>query len=372
MMGHAMNLNWAKSRLLAAAVVILTGAAFACGGSAGPEELETPQVLTPEGNATVPPNLTPLPITPPAFGEQVECVEVEAATFDSEQSLAGQLPEGKIAFVSFRDQFQETQNREIYLITPESDKPVNLTRNSCADDDPDWSPDGTKLVWSSDRDGDFDLYVMNADGSGVTQLTTEGGGLSPRWSPDGKLITYSRGGAIMVIDVGGGEPRPVLAPEPGAPQEELCRTGGFPGGWSPDSSRIVYYAASATAQVGHVCAVSLDGSEVETLVSEPPGYNVEPVWSPDGQRIAFRSIRDGNHDIYLVDSQGGNESRLTDSPTLDTEPDWSPSGEWIVFGANRDAGVGASTDIYVMRADGSDVRRLTTHPRKDSFPAWIQ
>ncbi|OGR99860.1 MAG: hypothetical protein A2V88_10820 [Elusimicrobia bacterium RBG_16_66_12] len=280
--------------------------------------------------------------------------------------MAQALPTGKIAFVSFRDEYEGAPNREIYLISSDGSGPINLTRNSCADDEPDVSPDGTKIAWFSDRDGDAEIHVMNADGSDVTQLTTDGGAVSPRWSPDGEHIAYARGGTIMMMNADGSDPVIVLPGQPEPDVENLCETGGFPGGWSPDGSRIVYYAASITTGIAHVCTVTLDG-QVETVVAEPPVYNVEPVWSPDGERIAFRSIRDENHDVYVVELADGSERRLTETAALDIEPDWSPDGEWIVFGSSRDA---IATDIYIMRSDGSDVRRLTEHPAKDSYPTW--
>ncbi|HEU4759594.1 MAG TPA: hypothetical protein VFT91_06375 [Dehalococcoidia bacterium] len=367
---HGMRLGINALRM-ATSLVAAAALAAACSGSgaresgAGTPGAGTPGAGTPQANATAPTDLSPPPFTPPAFGTPVECVPVEPQTFESEKSLADRVPEGKIAFVSFRDDYKGQANREIYVLTPDSSTPVNLTRNSCADDEPDWAPDGRKIAWESDRDGDFEIYTMNADGSDVAQLTHDGGAVAARWSRDGKLIAYSRGGTIMVMNADGSNPHAVLIAA--SESDELCKTGGFPGGWSPDSTRIIYYAASAIQQVGHVCIVSLDGS-VETVVSQPPGYNVEPVWSPDGKRVAFRAIRDGNHDIYVYDLESKTEQRLTDVPALDSEPDWSPDGEWIVFGSNRDSGL--STDIYIMRSDGSDVRRLTDHPAKDSYPVW--
>ncbi len=343
----------------------LSGLAMACGGAA--REEGTP-AATAGATATLPADGTPGAITPLAGTAAVACVEVAPAPATATIALSGVLPLGKIAFVSFRDEYEGRSNREIYLITADGSGPTNLSRNSCADDEPDWSPDGSKLVWSSDRDGDFELYVMSADGSGVAQLTTEGSALSPRWSPDGRYIAYTRGGTIKVMNADGSDPRVVLGGEPEATAPDPCHTGGFPGGWSPDSTRIVYYSASLARQLGQVCTVSVDGSEVVSVVSEPPVYNVEPVWSPDGKRIAFRSIRDENHDIYVVNLEDGSTQRLTELPALDTEPDWSPDGQWIVFASNRDTGV--ATDIYIMRADGSDVRRLTDDPAKDSYPVW--
>lgn len=335
--------------------------ALACGeGGAGPDGgspvPETPTDLTPTPTQTI---VRPTPVA---------CVPVEPEPSTSTISLAEVLPTGKIAFVSFRDEHEDRPNREIYLLTPDSDGPVNLTRNSCADDEPDWSPDGSKIAWSSDRDGDFEIYVMDADGGNVTQLTTEGSALSPRWSPDGERIAYSRGGTIKVMKADGADPVVVLAGDPAAATgEELCQAGGFPGGWSPDSSRILYYAANVGTAIGHVCTVAVEGSDVGAVVTEPPVYNVEPVWSPDGGFIAFRSIREENHDIYVVNLEDGSEQRLTEGDALDIEPEWSPDGEWIAFASSRD---GETTDIYVMRADGTDVRRLTDHPEKDSYPVW--
>ena len=353
--------KWKLMGLLALTLAVF---AAACGGGSAPKE-GTP-AGTPTGPA--PTGATPTGVAPFVAPSPVPCVSVAPVASTSTIPLGQLLPVGKIAFASFRDEYQGRPNREIYLISADGSGPTNLTLNSCADDEPDLSRDGSKIAWESDRDGDFEIYVMNADGSGVTQLTTEGGAVSARWSPDGRRIAYSRGGAIKVMNADGGDPKVVLAGGPESAAPDLCHTGGFPGGWSPDGTRVIYYAASLARQVGNVCTVSVDGLEVKTVVSQPPVYNVEPVWSPDGKRIAFRSIRDGNHDIYVVDADGGSEQRLTDVSALDTEPAWSPDGQWIAFASNRDTGV--ATDIYIMRADGSDVRRLTDDPAKDSYPVW--
>ena len=348
-------------KLIGAATLALL-ALVACNGDGAAPEDGTP-AGTPAATATGTPAETPITLS----GTPVVCVDVEPVPQESSIDPAEVVPLGKIAFVSFRDEYEGTPNREIYLMSSDGTGPINLTHNSCADDEPDLSPDGTKIAWSSDRDGDFEIYVMNADGSDATQLTTQGSALSPRWSPDGERITYARGGTIDVINADGSDLVTVLRGKSESAAAELCEVGGFPGGWSPDGARIVYYAPSVSTGVGHVCTVAVDGGVVETLVSEPPVYNVEPVWSPDGKNIAFRSIRDDNHDIYVVNLEDGSERRLTEGEALDIEPDWSPDGEWIVFGSSRDA---INTDIYVMRADGSDVRRLTEHPAKDSYPVW--
>jgi len=269
------------------------------------------------------------------------------------------LPSGKIAFSSRRD-----GNGEIYLLTPEGE--TNITVNPAEDAEADLSPDGKKIIFASDRDGTFHIYVVNVDGSGLVRLTNEAAGdLSPRWSPDGKFIAFSRVGAIYVMDSDGANVRKVTDPQPESTAPP-CEAGGFLGGWSPDGKQLTFYAASATRGLGQVCTVDLDGSNLTVVASEPPGYHVEPTWSPDGKWIAYRSIRDENHEIYIVKPDGTSETNLTNHPATDLEPDWSPDGEWIVFGSDRSG----AFDLYMMKADGSDLARLTTSTGKDSDPSW--
>jgi len=271
-----------------------------------------------------------------------------------------ELPIGKVAFHTRRH-----GKGEIYLLTPEGE--VNITDNPAEDANPHISPDGSRILFSSDLEGVvFHIYVVNVDGSGLTKLTDDAAGdFSPRWSPDGKRIAFSRTGALYVMDSDGSNVQKVTEPEPEATAAP-CKAGSFLGGWSPDGERLTFYAASATRSLGQVCTVKLDGSDLTVVVSDPPGWQVEPAWSPDGEWIAYRSIRDGNHEIYIVKPDGTSDTNLTNSPATDLEPTWSPDGEWIVFGSNRTG----DFDLYIMRPDGSDLGRITTAVGKDSDPAW--
>ncbi len=275
----------------------------------------------------------------------------------------GEEPEGKIAFVSFDD-----GNQEIYVMDSDGSDKRNITDDPATDFDPDWSPDGKQIAFVSDRSGQVAIYVMDADGSDVRQLTPDGsGGISPRWSRDGTQIAFSQSGLIVVIDADGSNLRVVLetGPQETAPD---CMAGSFPGGWSPDDDAITYYSASVSRQEGQVCTVKVVGSEVEVVVAEPGVYNVEPIYSPDGRYIVYRAIRDGVHDIWVIDLEKDERTNLTDDPDLDIEPDWSPDGEWIVFGSLRQGE--PNFDIFIMRRDGSDVRRLTDNPSKEAYPVW--
>ncbi len=323
-------------------MAFMTGLAVACGGGDG-DPPRTPSPRLDDATPAATGEVTPAPTHDPADG--------------------GPELAGKIAFVSFRD-----GDREIYVINPDGSGERSLTNHPADDFDPDFSPDGSRIVFISAREGRPHLFIMDADGGNVMQLTTDAtGGLNPRWSNGGEEIVYTRGGDLAIIDAEGGEPLVIMEAQPAATAAP-CRTGAFPGGWSPDDSRITYYSADITGQSGEVCTIAADGSDIEVLVSEPAGYHVEPVWSRDGRYIAYRSIRDGVHEVWVLDLETGENVNLTNSPDLDVEPYWSPDGEWLAMGVLAQGE--PNFDIYIVRKDGSDLRRLTDDPAKDSYPIW--
>jgi Tol biopolymer transport system component len=282
-------------------------------------------------------------------------------------ATAEPIPSGKIVFSARRD-----GNGEIYLLTLDGEK--NISNDPKEDAEASLSPDGTKVAFASDRDGTFHIYVVNPDGSGLVKFTNDAAGdLSPRWSPDGRQIAFSRAGSLFVMNSDGANVRQITEAEPEATAAP-CKAGAFFGGWSPDGTRLTFYAASVTRSQGQICTIASDGSDLQVVVSEPPAYHVEPSWSPDGQWIVYRYIdkgataapEDDNHEIYIIKPDGTSRANLTNNPATDIEPSWSPDGQWIVFSSDRTGGF----DLYIMRPDGSDLKRITTDSAKDSDASW--
>ncbi len=265
---------------------------------------------------------------------------------------------------------------------------LRLTDSDDSDGNPAWSPDGRKIAFVSDRDGDEDIYVMDAaNGSNVERLTyfgaededrieggiriRLGGGGLPVWSPDGQRIAFAWDRWEGNLDI-------YVMDADGSNVERLTDSGALDGppAWSPDGQRIAFgsrpspsrQAAALSDGGGGIFAMNADGSGVERLTPErltpdPGVVRDEPAWSPDGRRIAFTSVRSGNYEIYVMDADGSNVERLTDSSAA---PVWSPDGQRIAFVAYRDGGWG----IFAMNADGSGVERLTESGADHGPPVW--
>ena len=271
--------------------------------------------------------------------------------------------EGVLAFVAFREVHQEIFIKDL----PDGDE-RNLTNNPAEDFDPDISDDGTRIAFISSRSGNAQAFLVNPDGSGLVQLTDDGlGAQQPRFSRDGAMIAYSRGGSVAVVPVGGGEPRTLMESQP-EDTADPCRAGAFVGGWSPDDRTVTYYSASVSREEAQVCTVSIDGGDPTVVVGGPGIFAVEPVFSPDGEYIAHRGIVDGQHDIWVVHVPTGDRFNLTNDIDLDIEPEWSPDGQWIAYGSLRPSA--GQFDLYAMRPDGTDPRQITTDPTKEANPVW--
>lgn len=155
-----------------------------------------------------------------------------------------------------------------------------------------------------------------------------------------------------------GAPTPTLDPA-------ATPTLGLVAGEASPQGRIVYAARETRDDPWDLWVLEADGSE-PTRLTEGAHDDVLPVWSPDGRRIAFVSDRDGNREIYVMNADGSDARNLTNHPADDWTPCWSPDGREIAFASFREG----NWEIHVMRADGSHVRRLTDNPAADYSPSW--
>ena len=262
-------------------------------------------------------------------------------------------PVGRIAF---------EQNSDIWLVNPDGSVQTQVTTfAAAAEQRPVFSPDSSRIVFSTGRDGgNQNIYVINSDGSGERQLTDDAeGAQEPAFSPDGQQIVYishadAAGQHIWIMNADGSNQRRLTTTDTnrGTPV------------FTPDGQQIVYNA------FGPLRRMNVDGSGDAELL-DIGGRSSAPSFSPDGSRIVFQSTADNLFgEVYIANADGSGVTRLTNRPNGAQHPEFSPDGRKIVFFGRSDA-AGFAFALFTMNPDGSGVEELTTVGGSvDSAPTW--
>lgn len=230
-----------------------------------------------------------------------------------------------------------------------------------------WSPDGQQIAFSRGKNvgpivpgsPTTELYIVNADGTGLRQLTSNGrNNYLPAWSPDGNMIAY------ISSQTGLNTSEVYVINADGTGDTNLTNNDAQEYGvaWSPDGSRIAF--GSKLDGDMQIYTMNPNGSDPRPLPT--PAAGVAPSWSPDGAQIVFATERNGNSDIYIMGADGGNQQSLVTGESWDYAPTWSPDGIQIAFTSTRDG----DPAIFIIPAGGGEPERLNGRDLVADIASW--
>jgi TolB protein len=297
-----------------------------------------------------------------------------AAVLATIAATAQATPSGKNGRIAFRRWFNKDQSwGAIFTIDADGtgERQVTHPPRGTRDEQPDWSPDGSLLVFTrSAPNQPYAIYTVRSDGLALRRLTPAcSKGTQPQkcpeyvvpaFSPSGKRIAFAGGPGIVVTDRNGHDRRVVVRSRAEVDDPQF----------SPDGKRLLFVRARRNACCA-IFIVNVDGTHSRRVTPWSLAAGDNPDWSPDGRWILFRSDvpRVKQSQIYVIHPNGTRLTRLTHFKrgTLVTSSSFSPDGKWIVFGAT---GVGGQPDVFVMHVNGTGIKPVTRTKLWDSAPDW--
>jgi Tol biopolymer transport system component len=261
-------------------------------------------------------------------------------------------------------------NLEIYLLTAGAEEWINLTRHPAADNWPVWSPDGRRIAFQSRRNGKFDIFVMAADGTHLHQLTDHPEhDYLPAWTPDGSRITFtswrsepgdeSRSNHVYIMNADGSDQRRLLPQSPGT---------SAPVQWAPGGEHMVR-TQKRGEQGADVFLADARGLALVQLTDEM-AHDGSPAFSPDGARIAFHADRGDSSSLEVI-SIDGSGRRSVLAAGRNYYPRWSPDGCWLAYSAVVDPESERDIDVRAIRVDGTGGwQPLVSGPGREGEASW--
>jgi hypothetical protein len=265
---------------------------------------------------------------------------------------------GEIAFSSNRE-----GNFEIYVQNGADRSLVRLTNHPAVDTQPTWSPNGNRIAFTTHRDGNNEIYIMDANGSNPINISNHpGDDQFPTWSPDGGRVAFAsnRDGNWEIYSVAtDGSDMTNLTNNPANDFHPYWfRSSGIITG-----EEIILFATNRDGNF-EIYRMNPDGTDLVNI-SNHPTNDTYPAASRQGRTIAFVSDRDGPRNIFLMGVNGDSPINLSSSGSDDLYPYWSPDDNWIIFASNR-----GSMDLYIIRPDGTSLTNFSNNPASEEFPAW--
>lgn len=275
----------------------------------------------------------------------------------------------KVAFINYDSNY----NYNLYVIDIDGTNQRLLTTSKQFYGSPAWSPDDSRIAFAKSDDPSSDtpdIYSINEDGSDELRLTTQNYNYSPQYFSDNKSIIFTSSNnnnfGIYKMNIDGSNKQLLTPQNKSFGNPEI----------SPDGNKI---AITSNDGISQIFIMNSDGSNLKQItftVSPQPidrGFplpgNINPVWSPNSDKIAYVSYENGSPDIFTINPDGTGNKRLTDTPLRDEYPAWTKDGDYIIFSSNRNPNV--ASQIYIMRKEGQLQTPLTTYTGDNIYPTFI-